>query len=556
MPSPLGYGLALTDNQVSTIFINEIFTVEQQKSSIGRELLFSNLGFSFLLLVVIGCFNAQWLYNARLDNAITALKQRNTAISSQFGEYLANSVHLVETLAQSPLIQQAGFDPQLGNEAIERYSYIQSASRSNMLVFSGYDNGALLIYAYSLPLNSDSRTRDWYQQAIATPGAVITTMPYMDLASEAWMVAIAKEFRNSDGHQGVVGTSLGMKKVNFALQNKTGYDSIRSTIIHSDGTLIFDENGENIGTRLNPQLQKFIHLNQPAEHFTYWDENRYEIAYVTAVPHSNWLVLTTVDRQELTSPIIQNVIQNLLIIVALAIVLALLQGTLLSHRIVLPMQLLKSRVAAVLTGKPQPEGTFPTNEIGLIAEQVLQLTSKELYQKSHQLQQAYDSLAQVHKRLAAQNTSLNKIITQDTVTCGLNREVLKQFIDSHLQSDVPWVLMGFDIDKFKQIHDTYGYIEAELLLQDVASVVSKYIGPSGVFGRWSDEEFMLLLPNTLVADAQDFAQQLLTTVMQHQYALGQPITVNWMMLQGNEFENIHQILQAANEGSKAAPAVS
>ncbi|MFI3245980.1 MAG: sensor domain-containing diguanylate cyclase [Ferrimonas sp.] len=529
--------------------------MEQQKSSIGRELLFSNLGFSFLLLVVIGCFNAQWLYNAKLDNAITALKQRNAAISSQFGEYLASSVHLVETLAQSPLIQQAGFDPQLKKEAIERYSYIQSASRSNMLVFSGYDNGALLIYAYPLPEYSDSRTRDWYQQAIATPNAVITTMPYLDLASEAWMVAIAKQFRNAEGRQGVVATSLGMKKVNFALQNNTGYDSIHSTIVHSDGTLIFDEHG-NIGTRLNPELQKFIQLNQPAEHFTYWDEDRYEIAYITAVPHSDWLVLTTVDRQEVTSPIIQNVAQNLLIILALAIVLALLQGTLLSHRIVLPMQLLKSRVAAVLTGKPQPEGNFPANEIGLIAKQVLQLTSKELYQKSHQLQQAYDSLALVHKQLADKNTSLTKIISQDTLTCGLNREVLKQFINSHLLADVPWVLMGFDIDKFKQIHDTYGYIEAERLLQDVACVVAEHIESNGVFGRWSDEEFMLLLPNTLVADAQDFAQQLLTTVMQHQYALGQAISVNWVMLQGNEFDNIHQILQAANNGSQAASFVA
>ena len=57
-------------------------------------------------------------------------------------------------------------------------------------------------------------------------------------------------------------------------------------------------------------------------------------------------------------------------------------------------------------------------------------------------------------------------------------------------------LIMFDIDRFKEVNDTYGHDVGDTVLQEMAAVVGQQIRRTDVLARWGGEEFMILLPET------------------------------------------------------------
>ena len=64
----------------------------------------------------------------------------------------------------------------------------------------------------------------------------------------------------------------------------------------------------------------------------------------------------------------------------------------------------------------------------------------------------------------------------------------------------------FDLDHFKRLNDTHGHGHGHLVgdqvLQEVAQVARLHLRAADLFGRWGGEEFVVLLPQTRLNDAQ------------------------------------------------------
>ncbi len=60
----------------------------------------------------------------------------------------------------------------------------------------------------------------------------------------------------------------------------------------------------------------------------------------------------------------------------------------------------------------------------------------------------------------------------------------------------------FDLDHFKRLNDTHGHLVGDQVLQEVAQVVRLHLRAADLFGRWGGEEFVVLLPQTRLNDAQ------------------------------------------------------
>lgn len=70
-------------------------------------------------------------------------------------------------------------------------------------------------------------------------------------------------------------------------------------------------------------------------------------------------------------------------------------------------------------------------------------------------------------------------------------------------------LLLIDIDHFKQYNDTYGHLEGDRCLQEIATTLKASLKRSSDFiARWGGEEFVCLLPNTDSAGACQVAQKL------------------------------------------------
>jgi diguanylate cyclase (GGDEF)-like protein len=107
--------------------------------------------------------------------------------------------------------------------------------------------------------------------------------------------------------------------------------------------------------------------------------------------------------------------------------------------------------------------------------------------------------------------------THDRLTGVPNRETLLialvAEVDRAVRHAKPLSLAFIDIDRFKPINDTYGHGAGDAVLRQVAELIAGNVRSSDYFGRYGGEEFMLILPETLPADAVGLAEQLRGMVM-------------------------------------------
>jgi diguanylate cyclase (GGDEF)-like protein/PAS domain S-box-containing protein len=69
-------------------------------------------------------------------------------------------------------------------------------------------------------------------------------------------------------------------------------------------------------------------------------------------------------------------------------------------------------------------------------------------------------------------------------------------------------LIIFDLDHFKKINDEFGHLAGDKVLVAVAELIEQSIRTTDTFGRWGGEEFMVILPETTLEEAQLVAEKL------------------------------------------------
>ena len=78
----------------------------------------------------------------------------------------------------------------------------------------------------------------------------------------------------------------------------------------------------------------------------------------------------------------------------------------------------------------------------------------------------------------------------------------------------PVALLMADIDKFKNVNDTYGHLAGDAVLRAVAQRLQAGLRAQDTLGRYGGEEFLVLLPDTPVSGARTLAQHLRQSVEQ------------------------------------------
>jgi diguanylate cyclase (GGDEF)-like protein/PAS domain S-box-containing protein len=79
----------------------------------------------------------------------------------------------------------------------------------------------------------------------------------------------------------------------------------------------------------------------------------------------------------------------------------------------------------------------------------------------------------------------------------------------------PLSLMMIDIDKFKNINDTYGHGNGDIVIKSLATIMLENTRASDIVARIGGEEFVILLPNTSKDDAVTLANKLRKNVENH-----------------------------------------
>ena len=107
-----------------------------------------------------------------------------------------------------------------------------------------------------------------------------------------------------------------------------------------------------------------------------------------------------------------------------------------------------------------------------------------------------------HKRaeheLSSALSSARRAARTDSLTGLLERRFLLEQLTDVLQVAV-WTrqdvgLLMLDLDGFKRINDSFGNVFGDIVLRQLAKVISETVGPGRLSSRWGGEEFVVVVP--------------------------------------------------------------
>ncbi|MGR5242599.1 diguanylate cyclase domain-containing protein [Photobacterium damselae] len=123
--------------------------------------------------------------------------------------------------------------------------------------------------------------------------------------------------------------------------------------------------------------------------------------------------------------------------------------------------------------------------VGLVIALLASLVTYQQLNQNQRLQYA----------LTERTKELEFLVNHDSLTRLLNRRAFRLTLPLWIESK-QFTLVGFDIDKFKSINDTYGHIAGDEALIHVTQLVQGLLQKHEQLYRLGGDEFAILMPET------------------------------------------------------------
>ena len=119
---------------------------------------------------------------------------------------------------------------------------------------------------------------------------------------------------------------------------------------------------------------------------------------------------------------------------------------------------------------------------------------------------------------------LRRLSDTDDLTGLANRRKLMKRLDEELslsnRHGLPMSLMMLDLDHFKSINDTWGHLQGDQVLRELASLCQGILREEDLMARLGGEEFAVLLPLTPESHCRQLAERLRRRIAEHDFGVG------------------------------------
>jgi diguanylate cyclase (GGDEF)-like protein len=166
------------------------------------------------------------------------------------------------------------------------------------------------------------------------------------------------------------------------------------------------------------------------------------------------------------------------------------------------------------------------------------------------------------KQLMARNQLLESIAMTDSLTGLPNRRVLDRVLTQAIEraydresqsSDTDICLFALDVDRFKQINDTYGHPGGDRVLKAIAQCLQSHACPNSIVYRYGGEEFVCLTPGLTPKQALEYGERLREAVAELSIPLDDDrhasvtISIGGAIANPNNAVDAHQLLHQADQ---------
>jgi diguanylate cyclase len=126
--------------------------------------------------------------------------------------------------------------------------------------------------------------------------------------------------------------------------------------------------------------------------------------------------------------------------------------------------------------------------------------------------------------VAAQIDYLTQLPNRRSLTERLQTQ-LTQFQSSQTRASFAVILL--DIDRFKQINDTFGHAMGDQVLIAIADILQSNLRQQDIIGRWGGEEFLMIAQDATAIEAAQTADRLRSLICQQVDCDGTPVSASF-----------------------------
>jgi len=141
--------------------------------------------------------------------------------------------------------------------------------------------------------------------------------------------------------------------------------------------------------------------------------------------------------------------------------------------------------------------------------------------------------------------------TTDTLTGCINRYkgnlIGKKEVERSLRYKRELSVLYFDIDYFKDINDTFGHEQGDIVLRDSAALTKKLLRTSDSMVRWGGEEFIIILPESTLESATTIAEKLRAEFEKAEFIKGRRVTASFGVVALLENETWDDLVKRADD---------
>lgn len=325
-------------------------------------------------------------------------------------------------------------------ETFKQYSLLHP---DIVTVFSGTKNGDMFLYPHAdLPKDFDPRERDWYKQAVASPGKTIITEPYEDLATGAILVTVAQEIKDGSGVIGLDINLESLKEITSSVKiGENGY----AFILTAQKKYLVDPTQETGSEPQGETYSKLIYEKESGVLSDAFEGNKYETTFVTN-ELTGWKIAGVMEQNEIDEAT-QGILFTTLLVVVIFILIGLVAAVLIVRSITKPLNLLVRVTEKVSNGDLTQSITVKNNdEVGQLGNsfnkmlvslkellthvgeksQLLAASSEELTASSEQNSQATEQVADAIQEVAAGTDHQTEMVKETTevikeMSTGINQ---------------------------------------------------------------------------------------------------------------------------------------
>jgi diguanylate cyclase (GGDEF)-like protein len=119
--------------------------------------------------------------------------------------------------------------------------------------------------------------------------------------------------------------------------------------------------------------------------------------------------------------------------------------------------------------------------------------------------------------------SVREYLLYDPLTSLYSRRVLLWAMLNEIKTNAqPFSVIYSDIDYLRQFNGAFGHEQGDLAIVTIASLIKNCVGSKGWVGRYGGDEFLVVLPDTSLEEAQELEEKMRREVQAYPFPYEAP----------------------------------